>query len=78
MDKVNFPIIFTVLSATFIILSQSLSFNPKTGDEKLDAKLAEINLSASQDIKSFIERVNQVYHIEENQVKSLLEIMETG
>lgn len=76
MNKVNYPIIFTLLSTIFILLSQTLSFNPNTGDKKFDNKLSEINVKASNDINAFIDRVHKIYNIEKNQVQNLLEEME--
>lgn len=76
MKNINYPILFTMLSATFILLSQTLSFNPNTGDEKLDNELSEINVKASNDINAFIDRVHKIYNIDKNQVQELLEVME--
>lgn len=76
MKNINYTIIFTMLSATFILLSQTLSFNPNTGDEKLDNKLSEINVKASNNINAFIDRVHKIYNVDKNQVQDLLEVME--
>lgn len=76
MNKINLPIIFMMLSATFILLSQTLSFDPNTGDKHLDQKLTEINVKASANINAFISRINLVYNVEKSQIQELLEIME--
>ncbi len=76
MKNTNYPIILMMLAATFILLSQTLSFNPKTGDEGFDNKLNEINVEALSDINNFIDRVNSVYLIEKNQVQELLNVFE--
>jgi len=76
MNKINLPIIFMMLSATFILLSQTLSFDPNTGDNHLDQKLSEINVKASDNINAFIDRVNLIYNVEKSQVQELLEVME--
>ena len=76
MKKTNYTILFFALIAIFSLLTYSLSFDPKTGDEKLDEKLSDINLSASLNINKFISRVASTYIVDETMVNEMLKTME--
>lgn len=76
MNKINYPIILVALVAVFLLFSNSLSFDPNTGDEKLDKKLSEINLASSMNINKFISRASSVYLVDKAIINDLLLRME--
>jgi hypothetical protein len=76
MKNFNYPIVLVALVTAIVLLTNSLSFNPKTGDEKLDEKLNEINMNASMNISEFVDRLSTVYFVEKVMVDELLLTME--
>ncbi|MBI2258412.1 MAG: hypothetical protein HYU67_05885 [Flavobacteriia bacterium] len=75
MKKFNYSFVLLIAVSTFLLLSQTFQFNPETGDQQLDFKLNEINSNALSDINQFVERVSEVYVVDPNKVKDLLNFM---
>lgn len=76
MNKLNYLLFFAMLTASFLLISQTLSFDPNTGDEQLDEQLNEINSQAVTDLLSFQNEVSEKYHVGKDKISALLAIME--
>ncbi|TNE55414.1 MAG: hypothetical protein EP338_03875 [Bacteroidetes bacterium] len=76
MNKLSYLLYFMLFSASFILISQALSFDPETGDERLDQQLHEVNSNLVQDIPAFKSRVSTEYKVDEAKISKLLDEME--
>lgn len=76
MNKLNYLLFFMLLSASFLLISQTLSFDPNTGDEQFDDQLNQLNSIANNDLDQFEKNVSEKYHVSTHKVTEMLSIME--
>ncbi len=58
--------------------SQTISFNPRTGDVEMDGFLKDINTKAKNDINDFINNATITFNITKDKVQGLINIMDPG
>ena len=76
MKQFNYILLFVFFSATFYLISQSLTFDAKTGDTVLDEKLKNLNAQAVTDISTFKSEIASEFQTTEVKISKLLEEME--
>lgn len=76
MNKLNYLLFLMLFSASFVLISQTLSFDPRTGDKRFDRQLHDINANLSQNLGDFKQKVAYKYKVKETQVSDLLTEME--
>ncbi|MES2588147.1 MAG: hypothetical protein V4622_04150 [Bacteroidota bacterium] len=76
MKQINYLLLFVFFSASFYLISQSLTFNAKTGDTVLDEKLKALNAEAITNISEFRSHIAMEFQTSETKITELLEIME--
>ncbi len=76
MKQINYLLLFVFFSASFYLISQSLTFNAKTGDAVLDEKLKELNAEAITNISEFRSQIAMEFQTSETKITELLQIME--
>lgn len=76
MNKLNYLLFLMLFTASFVLISQTLSFDPKTGDKRFDKQLHDINANLSQNLGDFKQKVSYKYNIKESKVSDLLSEME--
>jgi hypothetical protein len=76
MKSYNYILLFALFSASIFLISVSMTFDAKTGNEKFDDRLNEINKEALGDISAFKASIVEEYRVEEAEVGSLISIME--
>jgi hypothetical protein len=76
MKSYNYILLFALFSASIFLISVSMTFDAKTGDEKFDERLDEINKDALGDISAFKAAIVEEYHVDEAEVGSLISTME--
>ncbi len=76
MKKFNYILLFVFFSATFYLISQSLTFDANTGDTVLDEKLKNLNAQAVADISTFKMEIASEFQTTEFKISKLLEEME--
>jgi len=58
--------------------SQTITFNPRTGDVDMDGFLKDISTKAKNDINSFIDDATKTFNIAKDKVEGLIKIMDPG
>ena len=76
MKQFNYILLFVFFSATFYLISQSLTFDARTGDTVLDEKLKNLNAQAVADIENFKTEIANEFQTTEVKISKLLENME--
>lgn len=70
-----------ILAAIFVFgsgYSQTISFNPRTGDVDMDGFLKDISTKAKNDINDFINNATTTFNIAKDKVEGLIKIMDPG
>lgn len=70
-----------ILAGLFMIgtiNSQTISFNPRTGDVEMDGFLKDINAKAKDDINTFVNDAAITFNIAKDKVENLIKIMDPG
>jgi hypothetical protein len=76
MNKTNYILLSIIFFASFYLISNTLSYEAKTGDKVLDQKLKEINAKAITNIDEFKRFIALKYQISESDVSKLLKVLE--
>jgi hypothetical protein len=58
--------------------SQTISFNPRTGDVDMDGFLKDVSTKAKNDINDFINNATATFNIAKDKVEGLIKIMDPG
>lgn len=58
--------------------SQTITFNPRTGDVDMDGFLKDVSTKAKNDINSFIDDATKTFNIAKDKVENLIKIMDPG
>ena len=61
-----------------MLCSQTITFNPRTGDVEMDGFLKDVNAKAAENINDFISDVEKKFNIAKNKVNELLKVMAPG
>ena len=75
--KKHFLIVAALFAFTFGF-SQTITFNPRTGDVDMDGFLKDISTKAKNDINSFIDDATKTFNIAKDKVEGLIKIMDPG
>ena len=70
-------ILFAVFAFGFNF-SQTISFNPRTGDVEMDGFLKEVSTKAKDNINNFVSDVTQTFNVAKDKVEGLIKIMDPG
>jgi hypothetical protein len=76
MKATNYILLILFFGTTLYLISDSLSFNAKTGDEALDIRLKEVNNKALTNITDFKIKMAASFQTSEAEISDLLKIME--
>jgi hypothetical protein len=76
MNKTNYILLSLLFFASFYLISNTLSYEAKTGDKLLDEKLKEINAKAITNIDEFKSFIALKYQSSESEVSKLLKFLE--
>ncbi len=72
---------FLIAVALFVFgygFSQTITFNPRTGDVDMDGFLKDVSTKAKNDINSFIDDATKTFNIAKDKVEGLIKIMDPG
>lgn len=72
---------FLIVLALFAFeygFSQTITFNPRTGDVDMDGFLKDISVKAKNDVNSFIDDAIKTFNIAKDKVENLIKIMDPG
>ena len=58
--------------------SQTISFNPRTGDVEMDGFLKDVSTKAKENINNFVNDAVQTFNIAKDKVEGLVKIMDPG
>lgn len=58
--------------------SQTITFNPRTGDVDMDGFLKDISTSAKNDINAFINDATKTFNVAKDKVEGLIKVMDPG
>lgn len=76
MKSTNYILLILFFATTFYLISDSLSFNARTGDKALDIRLKEVNNKALVNISDFKAKMATSFQTSESEISELLKIME--
>lgn len=58
--------------------SQTISFNPRTGDVEMDGFLKDVSTKAKENINNFVNDAVQTFNVTKDKVEGLIKIMDPG
>lgn len=61
-----------------IVNSQTISFNPRTGDVEMDGLLKDISNKAKENINTFVNDAVTTFNVAKDKVEGLIKIMDPG
>jgi hypothetical protein len=61
-----------------VMNSQTISFNPRTGDVEMDGFLKDISTKAKDNINNFVDDAVKTFNIAKDKVEGLIKIMDPG
>lgn len=76
MKNFNYLLLFAVFTISIFLISISINFDAKTGDDKFDKHLNELNKIALEDLSNFKKHISIKYHADENEISNMISIME--
>ena len=76
MKNLNYLLLFAIFVVSVFLISVSVNFDAKTGDEKFDNHLNELNKVALEDLSNFKKHISIKYHVDENEVTNMISTME--
>lgn len=58
--------------------SQTITFNPRTGDVDMDGFLKDVSIKAKENINNFVNDAVDKFHVAKDKIESLIKIMDPG
>lgn len=74
----KFILIFAAVLAFGTINSQTITFNPRTGDVEMDGFLKEVSVKAKENINNFVSEAVDKFNVAKDKIEGLIKIMDPG